>query len=162
LGFVKIPEIVRDTACESVRHPIEAFRTAPFGFAVGTIALGLATLGVSYGYETITEQHPTGLFELLEDGVSLAGDALLVGLGYRAGKESVEAVGHSFVIRKRMEAALERTGYRESIVSKSLPLYCDRQATLVACNKFDVKDEYLALIKKTDPGKMEFSWFPHF
>jgi hypothetical protein len=60
-----------------------------------------------------------------------------------------------------MEAVLERNGFNKRIMDQTLETYCDRQATLVACDKFNLRQEYLNLIDTTDKS-MAYNNLPHF
>lgn len=144
----------------SVRHPIETLKTAPVGFTDIAISLSFLGLGATFLSEQILDEHNES--SVIGEVGSIAGDAVLLSLGYYIGKVGLEKVGHSFDHRNRMEEVLQRTGFNERVMEQTLELYCDRQATLVACDRFNMRDEYLNLMKNADPEDMAGSCLPHF
>jgi hypothetical protein len=128
------------------------------GCAKTAISLGFLTMGAANLYDHIANYHEASIIAHVGD---FSSDIVLMGLGLYSGRDSLGRIGYSLEHRDRMEATLGRNGFNERIMDQTLETYCDRQATLVACDKFNLRQEYLNLIDTTDKP-MAYSNLPHF
>lgn len=110
---------------------LDLYRTAPFGIITGTSTLFFMTM-IFYFFQEMP-WNAMVLVELLEIYVLYI---------------SAEAVREQFRLRKRLEKILEKRGYNEKIMSKTLYTWCDVQTTKVATRKFWCLDRYLELSDK--------------
>lgn len=131
----------------ALRHPIEAFRTAPFQIPF----IGLCpSAAVFLAYEAV-EYNGTAL-----TGPAWAAAAL--NLGYTA--IAVATTKNKIDLRDSVEDQLSRNGFNERVMGLTTRAYCTRQAARVACENFGFEEEYQKLCDEKSDGAV-LTWLPH-
>lgn len=110
---------------------LDIYRTAPFWITMGTSMLFCIAAIFYY-------------FQEMPWSVKVIVELLDVYILY----QSVDAAREQFRLRKRLEKILEKKGYNEKIMSKTLYTWCDVQTAKVATKKYWCLDRYLEFSEK--------------
>jgi hypothetical protein len=131
-----------------LQGPIETFRTAPIYLSGALVSLSLATMN---GIAAI--EASSGAAEDINFTVA-AIDIMAAGL-------SLIAVHKQSRFRDRIEGILSKRGFNDRVMSRTVPSYCGRQATRIACENTDYLEEYVALCQDQSE-QARFAWLPPF
>lgn len=127
---------------QSVLHPIETFRTAPYGFSVMTGGGLLATDAINL--------EPAAI------------DPFIDGLGIAAFAASTLLIARQFRMRSRFEQTLDENGYDDRYFAYTTREWCVRQTAKVVCENAGVEAEFNDLIaKKRERGELDLAWIPN-
>lgn len=129
-----------------LRHPIEAFRTAPTPCIGTTVSVGAAAMLASVTPEA------EGYIQNVGWSV-VAGNIAMAGIGIRLGMRH-------FSLRHRLERILERGGFDERAMATTTSDWCTRQVARVACENYGHLDKYKTL-QEQNSEDAKFSWLPH-
>jgi len=142
----------------ALAHPIESFRTAPIWTTKAALG-GLLLAGNVYaGVATLEDGED--ILETAVVGALFSTSAAT--LGYSI-KNDLKAIAYYHNVRDSAEAAFARRGgYSEAYASRTLGLWCGRQATLVACEQFgeDAAQQYRALVA-ANRNEIALGMIPH-
>ncbi|HET7301957.1 MAG TPA: hypothetical protein VFI74_01345 [Candidatus Saccharimonadales bacterium] len=142
----------------ALAHPIESFRTAPVWTTKAALG-GLLLTGSIYAGGVLLE---SGEDIIEKTVVSTLFGANAATLGYSI-KNDLKAIAYYHNVRDSAEAAFARRGgYSEAYASRTLGLWCGRQATLVACEQFgeDAAQQYRALVA-ANRNEIALGMIPH-
>lgn len=132
----------------TLRHPIEAYRTAVFPATISSLCLGsVVTAGTLHALDNTPT--PSTNAEIALYGLNL-GAALMNGV---LAKKKID-------LRNRLEHSLDRSGFNERVFALTTETYCDRQAARVACESYGVLAEYEDVCEK-NAATASFKWVPH-
>ena len=127
-----------------VRHPIETFRTAPFG---GSIGLAFSSLAVGYAADFADSPE--------------IGD--VVGMGVEAYGTVIGGllVAAQLRLRERVEEVLSESGFEEEYFRKTTIYWCGRQTVRTVLRKTPHLERYKQICEEQkDTAKLR--WLPHF
>jgi len=131
-----------------LRHPIESFRTAPFGLGFASFGLGSAALEVSVA---TMDGIPQSLRYAIIGAAAVQVTALSV-LGTMAANDQ-------FRLGERLETAIERTGYNDRVLATTTT-WCDRQTATVVCEQSGHLEQYRQLCAQNQ-ATARLTWLPH-
>lgn len=130
----------------ALTNPVEAFRTAPLQLTAAAVGLGDAAVG-SFVASTIEHPYTPYLYGIAAFSVAAAALNAFMAKG-------------RFDLRDRIEAVLDRRGFDDRIMGVTTEQYCNRQATLVACENYGCPEQYAALCQ-SNSASAKVTWLPH-